>query len=69
MATKTRRLSELSGDELARLVSLIGGADSVELKLTIPESAQRSTVAGLKLDPLDAQIRQVFFTTVSPVPP
>jgi hypothetical protein len=61
LATKTRRLSELSGDELATLVSLIGGADSVELKLTIPESAQRSTVAGLKLDPLDAQIRQVFF--------
>jgi hypothetical protein len=61
MATETRRLSELSGDELARLVSLIGGADSVELKLTIPESAQRSTVAALKLDPLDAQIRQVFF--------
>ena len=61
MATTTRRLSELSGEELAKLVSLIGGADSVELKLTIPESAQRSTVAALKLDPLDAQIRQVFF--------
>ena len=60
MATGTRRLSELSGDELAKLVSLIGGADSVELKLTIPETAQRSTVAALKLDPLDAQIRQVF---------
>jgi hypothetical protein len=29
MATKTRRLSELSGDELAKLISLIGGADSV----------------------------------------
>ncbi len=61
MATTTKRLSELSGEELAKLVSLIGGADSVELKLTIPESAQRSTVAALKLDPLDAQIRQVFF--------
>ena len=37
------------------------GADSVELKLTVPESSQRSTVAALEMDPLDAQIRQVFF--------
>ena len=61
MATQTQRLRDLSGDELAKLFALIGGADSVELKLTIPESAQRSAVVGLQLDPLDAQIRQVFF--------
>jgi hypothetical protein len=36
-------------------------SDSVELKLTVPDTAQRATVQGLKLDPLDAQIRQVFF--------
>ena len=42
-------------------MSLIKGADSVELKLTVPESNQRSAVASLGLDPLDAQIRQVFF--------
>jgi hypothetical protein len=40
---------------------LIGGADSVELKLTIPESAQRSAVEALDMDPLDAQLRQVYF--------
>ena len=61
MAIKTQRLRDLSGEELAKLFALIGGADSVELKLTIPESAQRSAVVGLQLDPLDAQIRQVFF--------
>jgi hypothetical protein len=43
------------------VLELIKGADSVELKLTIPESSQRSTVAALEMDPLDAQIRQVFF--------
>ena len=47
--------------ELIEVLRLVEEADSVELKLTIPESAQRSTVATLGLDPLDAQIRQVFF--------
>ena len=51
----------LADDELAELLDLIRGADSVELKLTVPESDQRSTVAALGMDPIDAQIRQVFF--------
>ena len=33
----------------------------MELKLTVPDSAQRSVAQALELDPLDAQIRQVFF--------
>jgi hypothetical protein len=37
------------------------GADSVELKLTIPESEGRSALAALGIDPLQAQVRQVFF--------
>ena len=61
MATGTKKLLEMSGEELGKLIALVGEADSVELKTTIPESAQRSTIAALKLDPLDAQIRQVFF--------
>ncbi len=62
MTTRTtRRLTELSGDDLAKLLALIGGADSVELKLTLPEGVQRSAIAALGLDPLEAQIRQVFF--------
>lgn len=52
---------QLISDELDELLRLIDKADDVELKLTIPESAQRSTVKALELDPLDAQIRQVFF--------
>jgi hypothetical protein len=42
-------------------MELLKGADSVELKLTVPEPHQRSAVAALELDPLEAQIRQVFF--------
>ena len=48
-------------DDLATLLALIGDADSVELKLTVPESAQRPTARALALDPLEGQIRQVFF--------
>jgi hypothetical protein len=51
----------LSDHELEHVLDLAGDADSVELKLTVPESQQRSTVAALGLDPLHAQIRQVFF--------
>jgi hypothetical protein len=51
----------LSGERLSELLGLMKGADSVELKLTIPESDQRSAIAALGLDPLDAQVRQVVF--------
>jgi hypothetical protein len=60
MATTSTR-KDLSPDELVRLLELMKGSDTVELKLTVPESSQRSTVTALGLDPLDAQIRQVFF--------
>jgi hypothetical protein len=51
----------LAGDELARLLELVDEADSVELKLTVADSHRRSTVAALDIDPVDVQMRQVFF--------
>lgn len=51
----------LSDKELVELLGLIGGANSVELKLTVPESEQRSSVIALGIDPLDAQVRLVYF--------
>ena len=51
----------LTDDQLAELLDLVDDADSVELKLTLPEQDQRSTIAALGIDPLDAEIRQVFF--------
>ena len=39
-------------DRLQELLGLIGGADSVELKLTVPESNQRSAVRSLGEDVL-----------------
>lgn len=43
------------------MLALSGGADSIELKLTVPEVEHRSAVRALELDPLDAQIRLVCF--------
>jgi hypothetical protein len=62
MATQARRrLSELSGEELTSLLALISDSDSVELKVTLPATQHRSTIQALGLDPLTAQIRQIFF--------
>jgi hypothetical protein len=58
MATTTK--PALSAEKLPELLELIKGADSVELKLTVPVS-ERGRGAALGVDPLDAQIRQVFF--------
>ena len=61
MSSATTAAPGFSNDDLVQLLDLLKGADSVELKLTVPEPHQRSTVAALELDPLEAQIRQVFF--------
>jgi hypothetical protein len=55
------RTATIPDSELPRLLDLLGETDSVELKLTVPEAGQRAAIAALGLDPLDAQIRQVFF--------
>ena len=51
----------LSDEQIAEMLDLLKDSDSVELKLTVPEHDQRSAAVALGLDPLDAQIRQVFF--------
>ena len=43
------------------MLALSSGADSIELKLTVPEQGHRSAIEALGLDPLDAQIRLVCF--------
>jgi hypothetical protein len=53
--------TRLSDEQLKELLQLIKGADSVELKLTIPADQQRATIVNLGMDPVEAQPRQVFF--------
>ena len=61
MSSASTAAPGFSNEQVVELLALLKGADSVELKLTVPESHQRSTIAALELDPLEAQIRQVFF--------
>jgi hypothetical protein len=55
------RAPGLTDEQLQEVLRLIEGADSVELKLTVPDDDRRSTVVALGMDPLDAFLRQVFF--------
>src|SRR5437763_11914730 len=61
MTTPTIPRPTFSDEEVAVLLELIKDSDSVELKLTVPEPHQRSTTVALGMDPLGAQIRQIFF--------
>ena len=61
MTTATTTPVALSHEQIAEMLDLLKESDSVELKLTVPEHDQRSAVVALGMDPLDAQIRQVFF--------
>jgi hypothetical protein len=51
----------LTNEQLSEFLALTKGADSVELKLTVPLSHRSPVGAALGVDPLDGQIRQVFF--------
>lgn len=57
-ASATLRLSD---EQLADFLALTKGADSVELKLTVPMSDRSRAGAALGIDPLEGQIRQVYF--------
>jgi hypothetical protein len=61
MPAASKRPRRLSDAELQQALALARDADSVELKLTVPDSERRSTVTALGMDPLEAQIRQVYF--------
>ncbi len=57
----TQPAAALSGEDLSELIALTKGADSVELKLTVPVADRSRGAAALGVDPLEAQIRQVYF--------
>ncbi len=42
-------------------LSVLSGADTVEFKLTVPDSDRYSAIKALDLDVLDAELRQVIF--------
>jgi len=59
--TGTEAATTLLTPELEEFTRLAGAADSVELKLTVPDEDRQSAAAALGVDPLEARLRQVFF--------
>ncbi|HYI98928.1 MAG TPA: hypothetical protein VEX36_04520 [Thermoleophilaceae bacterium] len=57
----TAAAPQLSDAQLVEMLELLEGADSVELKLTVPAEDQRSSIEALGFDPLDAQVRLIYF--------
>jgi hypothetical protein len=51
----------LTPEQLSEVLGLIKGADSVELKLTVPDADRASAVAALGMDVLDSEVRQIVF--------
>jgi hypothetical protein len=54
-------MASIPDEQLGELLGLLGDVDSVELKLTVPESEHLAAARALGLDPLEAEIRQVYF--------
>jgi hypothetical protein len=54
-------MKTLKDKQVEELFRLMKQSDSVELKLTVADSAIRSTADALGMDPLQAEIRQVVF--------
>ena len=52
---------QLTAEQLGEVLGLLRGADSAELKLTVPEGHHYGTLRALQIDPLEARMRQIFF--------
>jgi hypothetical protein len=61
MSAAARAAPRLGDEEVVEVLRLLEDVDSVELKTSVAEEERQSAVTALGLDPLDAQIRQVFF--------
>jgi len=54
-------MASIPDEQIGDLLVLLRDVDSVELKLTVPESEHFAVGRALGLDPLEAEIRQVYF--------
>jgi hypothetical protein len=61
MTTDADLTPRLNDDQIVEVMGLLKSSDSAELKVSIPGDAQRATIAGLPIDPIEAEPRQVFF--------
>src|SRR5262245_5172873 len=57
----TSSITQADDHQIAKMLDLVKDADTVELKLTVPDTDHRSTIDALGIDVLDAELRQVVF--------
>ena len=60
-ATTTSSAPQFAPEQVATILKLLKGSNSVELKLVVPATGHHATVATIGLDPVEAQPRQAFF--------
>lgn len=53
--------AQFSIDEVQKILALAKNSKSIEIKLSVPATGHRATIASIGLDPVEAQPRQVFF--------
>jgi hypothetical protein len=60
-ARTTDSAPNFAPEQIAKILKLLKGSNSVELKLVVPATGHRATIASIGLDPVEAQPRQAFF--------
>src|SRR4249920_3463839 len=53
--------SIFSDQEVAKILKLLKGSGSMELKVVVPVPTHRATIESIGLDPVEAQPRQAYF--------
>jgi hypothetical protein len=61
IAAQTGVRSIYSDQEVAKILKLLKGSGSVELKVVVPMPTHRATIQSIGLDPVEAQPRQAYF--------
>jgi len=58
---KQDEATQLSPSQVSEVLTILKDVNSVELKLVAPMQTHRATIAKLGLDPIEAEVRQVYF--------
>ena len=60
-AKQTSDVPAASSQDIGKMLELVKGSTSVELKMTVPDTNHRAAIRGLGFDPVEAQPRQAYF--------
>jgi len=61
LAAPDAPISVFSDQQVAKILKLLKGSSSMELKVVVPVPTHRATIESIGLDPVEAQPRQAYF--------